>query len=322
MVLGRLRDVTRTALAWASIVDDVEANRLNIDKAQHTQAKKEASSAAEVVVRAARECFKWLLCPVQDDPAATNSVVEAFVFSTSSGTAGGELERVCKENELVIEAWSPIHLRSKLKEFYWKPDRAHVDAKVFWEDSLKYLYLPRLRSHDVLASVIRAGAGSRDFFATAFGYGDGKYEGFQFGRGGASLADSVLLIAPDAATLYESTLPASTATQKSSTADSLGTASGAGGVGRSGTLPVPRSPEHPVRFNNFRGTVEVSAILAKSRLNTIAEEVIALLASDPNATVRVTVEIDASFPNGASDSIKRGVSENATNLGFNAKDWE
>jgi hypothetical protein len=57
-------------------------------------------------------------------------------------------------------------------------------------------------------------------------------------------------------------------------------------------------------------------------LNTIAEEVIALLASDPNATVRVTVEIDASFPNGASDSIKRGVSENATNLGFNAKDWE
>jgi hypothetical protein len=63
----------------------------------------------------------------------------------------GELERVCKENELVIDAWSPIHLRAKLKELYWKPERPHVDAKVFWEDSLKYLYLPRLRSHDVLA---------------------------------------------------------------------------------------------------------------------------------------------------------------------------
>ena len=38
-------------------------------------------------------------------------------------------------------------------------------------------------------------------------------------------------------------------------------------------------------------------------------------ASDPNATVRITLEIDAEFPNGASDTIKRGVSENATSLG-------
>jgi hypothetical protein len=38
--------------------------------------------------------------------------------------------------------------------------------------------------------------------------------------------------------------------------------------------------------------------------------------------VRITLEIDAGFPDGASDAIRRGVSENATNLGFNAKDWE
>jgi hypothetical protein len=66
----------------------------------------------------------------------------------------------------------------------------------------------------------------------------------------------------------------------------------------------------------------VNAALAKSKLNTIAEEVIALLASDPNATVRITLEIDAEFPQGASDTIKRGVSENANSLGFKTKDWE
>ncbi len=54
----------------------------------------------------------------------------------------------------------------------------------------------------------------------------------------------------------------------------------------------------------------------------IADEVIALLASDPNATISITLEIDAEFANGASDTIKRGVSENATSLGFKAKDWE
>jgi hypothetical protein len=323
-VLGRLRDVTRTALAWASIVDDVESNRLNIDKAQHTQAKKEAAAAAEVVPRAARECFKWLLCPAQDDPTATKATVEAFPFNTSSGTSGGELERVCKENELVIDAWSPIHLRAKLKEFYWKPDRAHVDAKVFWEDSLKYLYLPRLRSHEVLASAIRAGAGSRDFFATAFGYADGKYEGFQFGRGGAALSDSVLLIAPEAAAHYESTLPPPTTATAPGTAPASGAGSGTAAIG--GGKAIPLNPagdaKQPARPKNFRGAADIPATLAKSRLNTIAEEVIALLASDPNAAVRITLEIDASFPDGASDSIRRGVSENANNLGFNAKDWE
>jgi hypothetical protein len=50
--------------------------------------------------------------------------------------------------------------------------------------------------------------------------------------------------------------------------------------------------------------------------------VIALLASDPNATVRITLEIDAEFPQGASDTIKRGVSENANSFGFKTKDWE
>ena len=76
------------------------------------------------------------------------------------------------------------------------------------------------------------------------------------------------------------------------------------------------------KAKSFRGSVEVSASLAKSRLRSIAEEVIELLNTDPNANIRVTLEIDAEFPQGASDTIKRGVSENAANLGFKVKDWE
>ena len=54
----------------------------------------------------------------------------------------------------------------------------------------------------------------------------------------------------------------------------------------------------------------------------IAEEIVNVLASDPNATVKVSVEISAEYPAGASDQIKRAVSENATNLGFKTKNWE
>ena len=58
------------------------------------------------------------------------------------------------------------------------------------------------------------------------------------------------------------------------------------------------------------------------RLVEIAEEIISLLASDPQANVSVTVEINADFPAGASDHVRRAVSENATSLGFTNKTWE
>jgi hypothetical protein len=68
------------------------------------------------------------------------------------------------------------------------------------------------------------------------------------------------------------------------------------------------------------GTLRPST--AKMRLVQLAEEIISVLGSDPNASVKVTVEISADFPEGASDQIKRTVTENATSLGFKAKTWE
>src|SRR5690606_15198421 len=67
-VLPRLQEAARVALAWRSIVDDVDEGRLNIDLLQKKQAQKELKAAEEVLPRVARECYKWLLCPVQDMP--------------------------------------------------------------------------------------------------------------------------------------------------------------------------------------------------------------------------------------------------------------
>lgn len=72
----------------------------------------------------------------------------------------------------------------------------------------------------------------------------------------------------------------------------------------------------------FFGSVEISASTAKMKLVTLAEEIMALLASDPNSSVRLTVEISADFPQGAPDHVKRAVTENATQLGFKTKAWE
>jgi predicted AAA+ superfamily ATPase len=325
-ILNRLGDATRVALAWQSIVDDVEEGRLNIDQIQRKQAEKEAQSAAVVLPRAARECFKWLLCPVQDDPTAPKATVEPFPLNTTSGTALGELERICRENELVIDTWSPIHLRAKLKELYWKPDKPAVEAKTFWEDSLKYLYFPRLKSPQVLATAIRAGTASQDFFGTAYGQAGGKYDGFQLGDGSISFDDTLLLIEPEAARQYAIEQKKLITVIPPEGGD-LGDPSHGHGTGPNvvdtGKKPITGpGPMVAAKPKSFHGSVEVNATLAKSKLNTIADEVIALLTSDPNAAVRITLEIAADFPEGASDTIKRGVSENATSLGFKSKEWE
>ncbi len=318
-VLGRLRDATRVALAWASIVEDVDEGRLNIDQNQRKQAEKEAHAAAAVLPRAARECFRWLLCPVQDDPKADRPTVEPFPLNTTSGTAGGELERVCRENVLVIEAWSPIHLRTALKELYWKNGRSAAGAAAFWEDSLRYLYLPRLKNRDVLASAIRSGAASQDFFGTAYGQDGDRYDGFQFGEGGVSMDDTLLLIEPEAARHYaiaqKKLVVVEPPEGRKPGHSRAGGGVDVGGSEKTGPTPLPKA-------KSFRGAVDVPAATAKLKLVQISDEIVSLLASDPHATVHVTIEIAAEFANGVSESLKRAVTENATTLGLKTREWE
>ncbi len=78
----------------------------------------------------------------------------------------------------------------------------------------------------------------------------------------------------------------------------------------------------PSKSKTFIGTVDVNAATAKMRFVEIAEDIIALLASDAKANVRVSMEISADFSVGVSDQIKRAVSENAASLGFKNRSWE
>lgn len=321
--LSRLNDAARVVLAWNSIVDDIREARLTIDNLQARQAEKELQSAKEVLPRAARECYRWLLCPVQENPVDPVPVVEAFPLNTAAASIGKELERICLENELVITTWSPIHLRAKLKELYWKTDQPAARAMAFWEDSLRYLYLPRLKDQEVLAQAIRAGAASRDFFATAYGEHEGHFDGFQFGSGRIQVDDTLLLIEPEFARQYEAShTPAAVSAPGSPAPDARAVPSAAVSTGSTAVSGTPATLPGSPQPKSFHATAEVPPATAKMRLVQIADEIISLLISDPHATVKVTLEISADFPGGAKDSIKRAVSENARTLGLKTADWE
>ena len=322
--LTRLRDCIRVALAWNSIVEDVAAMRLVLDNLQAEQARKELKGAEDVLPRVARECFKWLLCPSQENPTGKPSV-ENFALNTGGAALGPEIERVCLDNEWVISTWSPIHLRTKLKELYWKADKPAVKAADFWEDTLRYLYLPRLKDRGVIAQAIVKGAGTHDFFGTAYGEHDGKFDGFKLGDANVQFDDTLLLIEPEAAARYALSitppaLPPGVTGKPINNAPTVSPP--APGITPPGQLPGLGNPGGAPKSRSFHGNVSVNAATAKLRLVAIADEIIATLAADPNAEVSVTVEIQANFPSGAKDQTKRAVSENAKTLGFKNADWE
>jgi len=326
--LSRLIDATRIALAWGSIVEDIEESRLTIDNLQQKQAEKELKSAEDALPRVVRECYKWLLCPMQDAPTDPKPGIEAFALNTTGGSIGGEIGRVCTDNELVITTWSPIHLRAKLKELYWKGGQNAASAASFFEDTLRYLYLPRLKTRNVLAQAIRAGAASKDFFGTAYGEADGKFEGFSFGGGNVVFDDALLLIEPQAAQVYEDAnrlapAPADPAVAMTPSGVTEGPSVYVPNGGSPSPRPMTSAPTSATaKPRTFNGSAEVPPATAKMRLVQIAEEIVSVLTSDPNATVRVVVEISAEFPDGARDGVRRAVSENARSLGLKSADWE
>ncbi|HPH64507.1 MAG TPA: hypothetical protein PLF40_02140, partial [Kofleriaceae bacterium] len=321
--VGRANDCIRTALAWESIVDDAKESRLNIDLLQQKQAEKELASAEAVIPRVARECYKWLLCPVQHAATDNKSTIEAFALNTGGSGLINEIERVCGDNELVIVAWSPIHLRDKLAELYWKDDKSAANAMAFWEDSTKYLYLPRLATRKILEQVIHKGAATRDFFGTAYGEAEGVYAGFKLGDSNIQFDNTLLLIEPAAAAKYEAAIaPVTLGSDGDATSSDLGTVEPARKGSKSKSPPLSNAAPVAPQAVTFFGAVDVKPATAKMRLVQIAEEIIAQLISDPQANVTVTLEIKGEFSHGVSDQIKRAVSENATNLAFKNKSWE
>jgi hypothetical protein len=340
--LGRLRDSVRTALAWASILADIKGKRLNIDALQAEQADNEAKTAENVAIRAARDCYKWLLAPTLDAPTDRAPTMDAYPINPASEALMPEIERVCQENEIVIVTWSPVHLRAHLRSIFWKADKTAVKAAAVWAAMERYLYFPRLKGRAVFEKAVITGAASQDFFGIAYGQDGDRFEGFRLGAPDVQVDDTLLLIEPDAARAWQAARDAEAAeaarlrSQAAPTPDAAPDPSDASAsrpgarteptraplTGSSSTPRAAAPPAPEPKATAFFGSVDVNAATARMKLITLADEVIALLANDPKATVKVAVEITASFPHGVADHTKRSVTENAAQLGFKTRDWE
>ncbi len=335
--VSRLKDQVRSTLAWQSIVNDIREMKLNLDQFQSQQASKSLENATDALRRMIRETYKWMIAPMQEArPGKGLSDIqwEHFQINPSAQNLSQEIERVLKENELLITEWAPIHLNATLKNWFWKDDIKEATALNVWQQSCQQLYLPRLKDDTVFHHTLAAGAESRDFFGFAQGKENDRYIGFTFGRRTSLFLDSsLLLIEPIAAAAY---LAAETKAQRdleeASRQNSMDEATSEGTSAVENSLKVEDSAKltyessgrttSQSRRKRFYGSIELDPIQAKKQFADLVDEVIQQFTIRPGVKVRVTIEIQAESLSSFDDGLQRVVKENCNVLRFKNAEFE
>ncbi|MDW8231011.1 MAG: DUF499 domain-containing protein [Saprospiraceae bacterium] len=315
-----LDDALRRYLAWRSIVE--ESEKLNLAPNQRRQADSQLKSADSQVKGLLPEVYLWLLVPTQEDPASPITWQD-YKISSGDTLVARAARKLSNEERLVTELGPTILQREINRIPLWRGN--HVSVRQLVQDFAQYVYLSRLASPEVLLKAIGKGLQLLTWQSETFAYADaydeqsGQYLGLRCGEAVASISEnsSGLLVKPDIA--YEQYLR-----QRPSTAPAATTVSNPATVTSELPygVPAPVHPAPPARPKRFFATVSLDHIRPGPQVGHIAEEILAHLNAQPNAEVRVTLEIHAHLPNGADEQLQRIVLENCKTLKFNKQAFE
>ena len=263
------------------------------------------------------EAYCWLLVPTQEgtDPIEW----EAIRMPGSQDNPVAKAVQKVQSDEQLIPQWSPALLRRELDQWLWK-EESHISLKRVWECFATYLYLPRLCNSDVLLDTVKEGVRTQEYFGYADSVDDnGRYTGLQFGNASRSiyLDDQSVLVKPDVATkqLKAEAEPSGKDTEID---DPPGPPYIPGGGG--GTTPPPAPPDSPPK--RFYGSINLDATRAARDAQQVIEEVILHLTSLPNATVEITMEIQANASDGFPKNTVDTVEANCQTLKFTSQGFE
>ena len=325
-VISRLLDQSRTLLAWMSIFEDFKADRMVYQSNQMAEVKRAIDGVGKTVGQLVRDAYKWLLSPIEEFVDKKPSFKwEVVAVSPSAPNLIQEIEHKLYEEEWLISNWSPIHLRNLLSDWYFKDSQNEVNPQKLYQDTCRYLYLPRLASDRVLKDAISSGLESEDFFGFARGKEGEKYLGFAFGQTTlVTMDDSELLIERDTAKEYAARLEKDRQVETISTETEVKSdqTSGKQDVGPDapkdgGTSTTDKSP-----LKLFFGTIQLDDVQAKMQFAQIVDEVIEQFTSRPDTKVKISVDIQARSKKGFDETTQRSVRENCNVLRFTNSEFE
>jgi predicted AAA+ superfamily ATPase len=319
--LQDLDDAVRRFLAWESIL--AEKIPLNLDPHQVRQAETQLKAADGAVTARLPETYQWLLVPEQVTPQA--AITWQAVRLTGSEALAVRASRKLKSDETLVGSLGSTILRKHLDDVpLWRGD--HVAVRQVVEDFARYLYLPRVGGSDVVVQAMRDGVSLLTWASETFAYAEsfdesaGRYRGLRGGQGVTLSADSSGLLVKPAVARRQMEEDAAAVAAPVGALGAPGGGAVIGGVGPGPVAPPARPVEQKPR--RFHGTVQLDPTRVGRDAGRIADEVIAHLVGQMGADVTVTLEIEASLPDGASGQLVRTVTENSRTLKFTNHGFE
>lgn len=300
--LRLLKESVRKRIAWSRI--KAEKDRLDLTQSQSASVDEKVHDAIETVRARIKDAWQYLIYPSQETP---DTKIELIVRQI----AGQENVLVSAGNRLVDDEGIFVRLGSVRlnqalrKNGIWRDNR-HLYLKDLWEHMNRFVYLPRLKSKDVLMEAVSSAVSQtipREFaYAQAWDEEEKKYIGLVIeGEANASVVIDSESVIVESQTAEENRpkrivpLP-----PDSSPPD-----------------PLPPDPLPPGK-TRFQGAVDISAELPGQAFGKIMDGIVNQLKhlEAGKAAITIRVEIDAKSDGGFTENEARNLKENASTLGF------
>jgi predicted AAA+ superfamily ATPase len=323
--LSELEQAVRQFLAWRSIHDETEV--LNLDAFQRKQANSKTNESDDTVKQRIPETFQWMLVPTQSTPQAPIEWSEVRLQGADK-LAPRASKKLINDGGLAIK-YAGTLLRMELDRVpLWRGDS--VSVKQLVDDFAQYIYLPRLKSPQVLLDAVRDGASRLTWQSEGFAYADlfddkrQRFVGVQTGNVETIAADGRSVVVKSAVAQKQIDLDRSLsgAPQTGSNPDGRGSTDGSSGLRSDSSRQSQLQKPAAVQPKRFHGTVTLDTTRVGRDASKVAEEVISHLAGLVGARVKVTLQIEGEIPSGAPDHVVRTVTENSRTLKFTSHGFE
>lgn len=321
--IDSLKESVRAMLAWGEIVRDTK--RLDLTQSDSSLAEAKLREAKETTKTRLRECWCYLIYPVQESAQADVELMAGKV-PAQDGLLSRASKKLVSEEGLLPEL-GPARLDRDLQKYIWN-GKSHLSLRDLWEYLNRYTYLPRVKDKQVLIKAVQAAVSN--MLPGPFAYAErwdeaaGKYHGLVIDRSQNALVvvdtDSVI-IKPDIAEQHRAT-PQAPAAAGGATAPAQ-----PGGPAKPGSTTTaggasPGAPAADPLPTRFVGTVMISPDRPAREIHQIVEAVIEQLTTLSGCEVTIKLEIDAERSAGFDRAKVRTVTENANTLGFIDKQFK
>lgn len=320
-----LDSVLRRKMAWQAVKQRVR--ELNLDQHNITVVDGRLSQATQAVSDTIRETYKWIILPYQE--AGSAEVELETIIMNGNGTLAERVTRKAQTTEFVLGSYAASLLRQQIDKLKLWDRQPHVQVDMLWGYFTQYLYMPRVRDHDVIRTAISHMTDvllpEQDGFAYADGIDDGRYRGLTLTEAPAAVSPSGLLVDPAVARRQIAEEAAAAQAKAGPPADAPYDPAGpivqrTGSPGAQAATPGPSTTAPaPAKATKFHATKALDSSRPVRDISLISDEIITPLFAANGVQISITVDIESAGLDKLTPDQVTVLKENLKTLGF--VDW-